>query len=51
MIFVSIEDPCHSQHSGAEEAADGPGHFHEDRGLLLHCDFLWRPIQRGEASV
>lgn len=51
VMFVSPEDSGYSQHSGAEEAPDGPGHFDEDSGLLLHCDLLWRPLQRGEADV
>lgn len=41
------EDPGHSEHSGAEEAADGPGHLHEDSGLFLHRHLLRSIIQRG----
>lgn len=36
-----------SEHSGAEEAADGPGHLHEDGGLLLHRHLLRSSVQRG----
>lgn len=50
-MFLSAEDSSHSQHPGAEEAPDGPGHFHEDSGLLLHCDFLRRPLQRGQRAM
>lgn len=50
VAFVpSAEDSCHSQHSGAEEAPDGPGYLHADGRLLLHCDLLWRPLQRGQS--
>lgn len=43
------EDSGHSEHSGAEEAAHGPGHLHEDGGLLLHRHLLRSPVQRGNA--
>lgn len=45
------EDPGHSEHPGAEETADGPGHLHEDRGLLLHGHLLRRSLQRGQLSA
>lgn len=44
VMFMCLEDSCHREYFGAEEAAHGPGHFHEDGGLPLHCDLLWRPI-------
>lgn len=40
-------DSGHGEHSGAEEAADGPGHLHEDSGLFLHRHLLRSTVQRG----
>ncbi len=40
-------DSGHGEHSGAEEAAHGPGHLHEDSGLFLHCHLLRSTFQRG----
>lgn len=44
----SSADPGHSEHSGAEEAAHGPGHLHEDGGLFLHGHLLRSVVQRGK---
>lgn len=50
-LFVpSAEDSRHRQHSGAEEAPDGPGYLHADGRLLLHCDLLRRPLQGGQST-
>lgn len=43
-------DQGHGEHSGAEEAAHGPGHLHEDSGLLLHCHLLRSAVQRGNVN-
>lgn len=40
----------HGEHSGAEEAAHGSGHLHEDSGLLLHRHLLRSTIQRGRVT-
>lgn len=39
--------PGDREHAGAEEAADGPGHLHEDGGLFLHRHLLRSAFQRG----
>lgn len=44
-------DSCHSEHSGAEEAAHGPGHLHEDGGLFLHRHLLRSVVQRGNTLM
>lgn len=49
-VVVPSADSGHSEHSGAEEAAHGPGHLHEDGGLFLHGHLLRSAVQRGNAS-
>lgn len=46
----SSADSGHGEHSGAEEAAHGSGHLHEDGGLLLHRHLLRSTIQRGRVA-
>lgn len=46
-VVVVLEDQSYSEHSGAEEAADGLGHLHEDGGLFLHRHLLRSSVQRG----